>query len=36
MEIHRLSGIKLTQQGTIIVAIAGAAVLYYLWQNSKK
>ena len=36
MEIHKLSGFKLTQTGTILAAVAGAALLYYLWKNSKK
>jgi|688.fasta_scaffold52460_10 hypothetical protein len=36
MEIHKLTGFKLTKTGTAVAVIAGAAILYYLWKKSKK
>jgi hypothetical protein len=36
MEIHKLSGIKLSDNGKILAYIVGAGLLYYLWKKSKK
>jgi len=36
MQIHRLSGIKLTESGKILAYVAAAGLLYYLWKKSKK
>jgi hypothetical protein len=36
MEIHRLTGVKLSESGKVLAYFAAAGLLYYLWKKSKK
>lgn len=36
MEIHKLTGVKLSESGKVLAYFAAAGILYYLWKKSKK